>query len=194
MSTQELLTFLFNAIVLGFITIASIDFGTRLVIAYKQVSIALDSPLTNPQQSSGQLPLTIKPEELGQLPDPWLLPVAENPLLLRLPSTEFFKREDKAEIASKILMAHQQQRYLRLLPPAKTINVSNPELEDLLQGLDLDRLKLRPARKIAKILGIAQKVNGRDQKLDFLSSQIKLKLQQTESETVQVVKKELLAC
>lgn len=40
MSTQELLTFLFNAIALGSIIIALMDFGTRLVTAYKQVSIA----------------------------------------------------------------------------------------------------------------------------------------------------------
>ena len=56
------------------------------------------------------------------------------------------------------------------LPPAKTINVSNPELEDLLRGVDLDELKLRQARKVAKVLGIAQKVNGKDQRLDFLRS------------------------
>ncbi len=177
MSTQELLTFLFNAIALGFIIIASMDFGTRLVIAYKQVSIALDSPLTNPQQPSGQLPLTAKLEELGQLPEEWLLPL-----------------QDKGRIVPSTNLAQKQQKHLRLLPPAKTIDVSNPDLKDLLRGVDLDKLKLRQARKIAKVLGIAQKVNGRDQKLDFLSSQIKIKLQQTESETVQVVKKELLAC
>ena len=161
MSTQELLTFLFNAIALGFITIASIDFGTRLVVAYKQVSIALDSPLTNPQQSSGQLPLTAKPEELGQLPDPWLLPL-----------------QDKGKIVPSTNLAQREQKYLRLLPPAKTINISNPKLEDLLRGIDLDKLKLRQARKIAKVLGIAQKVNCKDQKLAFLVSQIKIKLQQ----------------
>ena len=122
------------------------------------------------------------------------MPAAENLPLKQLLSTESFKREDKAEIASKILLAHKQQKHLRLLPPAKAIDVSNPEFKDLLRGVNLDKLKLRQARKIAKVLGIAQKVNGKDQKLDFLRSQIKLKLQQAESETVQVVKKELLAC
>ena len=193
MFTQELLTFLFNAIALGFITIASIDFGTRLVIAYKQVSIALDFPLTNPQEPSGQLPLAVKQQELGQLPDSWLLPVAENPLQLRFPSPEFFKREDKAEIVSNILVAQKEPKHLRLLPPAKTIDVSNPELEDLLRGIDLNELKLRQARKIAKALGIAHKVNGRDQKLAFLVSQIKVKLQQAKAEIVEAVRQELLA-
>jgi len=53
-----------------------------------------------------------------------------------------------------------------------------PKLEELLVGISIDKLKLRQARKIAKVLGIAQKVNGRDQKLAFLVSQIKVKLQQ----------------
>lgn len=159
MSTQELLTFLFKAIALGFITIASMDFGTRLVVAYKQVSIASVPPKKQPsiQQLPTQLPRSGIPQTLPQLPDPWLLlPVAENLQPLQLPSTEFFKGEDKAKIASKILLIHEQQKHLRLLPPAKALNVSNPELEDLLRGVDLDKLKLRQARKIAKVLGIAQ--------------------------------------
>ncbi len=109
------------------------------------IFLALDSPLTNPQQPSGQLPLTAKPEELGQLPDPWLLPL-----------------QDKGRIVPLTNLAQGEQKHLRLLPPAKTINVFSPELEDLLRGVDLDKLKLRQARKIAKVLGIAQKVNGRD--------------------------------
>ncbi len=196
MSTQELLTFLFNAIALGFITIASMDFGSRLVVAYKQVSIAPISPKKQPslQQLPTQLPHSGIPQELPQLPDPWLLPVAENLQLLRLPSTELVKREDKAEIASTILLTHKHQKYLRLLPPAKTINVFNAELEDLLRGVDLDKLKLRQARKIAKVLGIVQKVNGKDQKLAFLVSPIKIKLQQAKAEIVEVVIQELIAC
>ncbi len=196
MSTQELLTFLFNAkpcvracaIALGFITIASIDFGTRLVIAYKQISIALDSPSTSTQKPISKLPIAVKPQELGQLPDPWLLPVEENPLLLQMPSTEFLKGEDKAKIASTILLTHEQQKHLRLLPPAKALNVSNPELEDLLRGVDLENLKLRQARKIAKLLGIAQKVDGKGQKVAFLVSQIKSKLRQETSLQLKVMK------
>ena len=177
MSTQELLTFLFNAIALGFVTIASIDFGTRLVVAYKQVSITSNSPKKQPfiQQLPTQLQKAGILQELPQLPDPWLLPGAEN---LQLSSTEFVGSKDKAKMASEILLTHKHQKHLRLLPPAKTIDVSNPELENLIRGVDLDKLKLRQARKIAKVLGIAQKVNGKDQKLGFLVSQIKVKLQQ----------------
>ena len=177
MSTQELLTFLFNAIALGFIIIAAIDFGTRLVVALKQVSIALDLPLTKIQQPIGQLPSTAQPQELGQLPEPWLLPV-----------------QDKGEIVPSTNLAQGEQKHLRLLPPGKIINVSDPDFKDLLQAVNLDKLKLRQARKIAKVLGIAQKVNGRDQKLAFLVSQIKSKLQQAKAEIVEVVIQELIAC
>ena len=73
MSNQELLTFLFNAkpcmracaIALRFITIAAIGFSTRLVVAYKQVSIASISPKKQPfiQQLPTQLPLAATPQE-----------------------------------------------------------------------------------------------------------------------------------
>lgn len=53
-----------------------------------------------------------------------------------------------------------------------------PFLEEILQDLDIEHLQLRPARKLAKALGISQKVNGRDQPLSFLRAQIKAKLQQ----------------
>ena len=85
-------------------------------------------------------------------------------------------------------LIQKEQKHLRLLPQAKeTSMVAAPKLENLLRGVDLDKLKLRQARKIAKVLGIIQKVNGRDQKLAFLVSQIKLKLQQAKVEIVEVV-------
>ncbi len=175
MSNQELLTFLFNAIALGFLAIATMDFGTRAAMVYKQVSIASNSPLTSAQQPLIQLPPAAVPQALLQLPDPWMLPV-----------------KDEANILTKTFL--REQKHLRLLPPAKAIDISQPELGDVLQGVDLNKLKLRQARKLAKVLGIAQKVNGRDQKLEFLRTQIKLKLQQAKSEIVEVVKQELLAC
>ena len=68
------------------------------------------------------------------------------------------------------------------------------DYRDLSPNESHDKLKLRQARKIAKALGIAQKVNGRDQKLEFLRNQMKLKLQQAKFEIVQSVAQELLAC
>ena len=179
MSTQELLTFLFNAIALGFIIIATMDFGTRLVVAYKQVSSTSNLPSTSTRKPISKLPLAVKPQGLGQLPDPWLLPV-----------------QAKGEIVPLTNLAQGEQKHLRLLPPAKIINVFNLKLEDLLRGLDLDKLKLRQARKVAKVLEIAQKVNRRDQKLAFLVSQIKAKLQQEtllQPELMKLVNEALLA-
>ena len=177
MSNQELLTFLFNAIALGFLAIAAIDFGTRAVTVYKQVSAVSSSPLIFAQQRTRKLPLAATPKELPQLPDPWLLPLPVE------------------ESVGLVKLVQKEQKHLRLLPLAKeTSMVVAPKLEDLLTGIDLDKLKIRQARKIAKALGIAQKVNGRDQKLAFLISQIKLKLQQAKVEIVEVVKQELIAC
>ncbi len=180
MSAQELLTYLFNAIALGFITIAGIDFATISVVVYNQVTVASKSPLTNIQQPLTQLPLFAIPEKLLQLPDPWLLPLT-----------------DKHQLAL-IKLVQTKQKPLRLLSPAKETNIAvASQLEDLLLGVNIDKLKLREARKIAKVLGIAQKVNGKDQKLSFLRSQIKLKLQQEQSlshEVVIAVKTELVAC
>ncbi len=156
MFTQELLTYLFDAIALGFLTIAVIDFGTRAVAVYNQVKVTSLSPSTNIEKPLTQLSLVPIPQVRPQLPDPWLLPlpVKESVVLVK--------------------EVQREQKHLRLLPSAKVMDISNPELEDLLQGVDLDQLKLRQARKIAKVLGIAQKVNGSDQKLDLLRSQIKL--------------------
>ncbi len=176
MSTQELLTYLFNVIALGFTIIAAIDFGARLVAVYKQVSSTSNLPLTATPQPINQLPLVATPRELPQLSDPWLLPlpVKESVVLVK--------------------PLQKQQKHLRLLSSAKETSVTTaPKLEELLLGVDIDRLTLRQARKIAKVLEIAQKVNGRDQKLASLVSQIKLKLQQAKVEIVEVVQQELLA-
>lgn len=180
MSAQELLTYLFNAIALGFLTVAAMDFATRSVAVYNQVTVASNSSLTNIQQPLTQLPLFAISEKLLQLPDPWLLPLT-----------------NKRDLAL-IKLVQTKQKPLQLLPPAKETNIAvASQVEDLLLGVNIDKLKLREARRIAKVLGIAQKVNGKDQKLSFLRSQIKLKLQQERSlsqEVVIAVKTELVAC
>ncbi len=168
MSTQELLTLLFDAIAISFIAITIFDFSERVTALYKQISNPTPVKLDD---STPQLP---------QISDPWLLPI-----------------EERTEVLSSIKLVQKEQRFLRLLPSAKETNVSRsePMLENLLLGINLDKLKLREARKIAKVLGIAQKVNGKDHKLDFLCSQIKLKLQQLlQPEVMAAVKTELVAC
>ncbi len=178
MSTQELLTYLFNAIALGFTIIAVMDFTSRLIVLYKQVSSAPSLSKTEPTQPLPiQPPLVVAlPQPILPLPDPWLLPLT---MLVETPAT----------------VPVDKQPILRLLPPAKEsfVESSLPVSEEILAAVDLSKLKLRQARKIAKVLGIAQKVNGRDQRLAFLISQIKFKLQQAKPEILQVVKQELLA-
>lgn len=51
-----------------------------------------------------------------------------------------------------------------------------PTVEELLDGVEIDKITLRKARKIASALGIKQKVNGRDHKKAFLVAQIAKKL------------------
>lgn len=170
MSAQESLTFLFDAIALSFIAIAVIDLGREIVALYKQVFAV-------PQISSPANQL----QPLPQLPDPWLTPV---------------------EAVAPAQITPARPKPMLLLAPVKVVDDAKlsdrqPTAKELLGDIDVDKVKLREARKIAKVLGIAQKVNGRDQNLTFLRGQIKLKLQQERSlssEVVIVAKSELVAC
>lgn len=172
MSCQQLLTFLFDAIALGFICIATIDLSREIIALYKQVFVAPPQPpLTNPQ-----------PKPLSQLPDPWLLPTAE--------------------AIAPVELTQVQPKPILLLAPASSVDdvelsANRATSKGLFGDIAVDTLKLREARKLAKLLGIAQKINGRDQTLAFLRSQIKVKLQQEISRGTEVVaqlRAELVAC
>ncbi len=71
--------------------------------------------------------------------------------------------EDLWESEQTITVNHEPQ-------PEPTPESPNqePTLEELLQGIDIDTLQLRPARKICSRLGIQQKVNGKDAPLSWL--------------------------
>lgn len=163
MSAQEILTLLFNAIALSFITIATLDFIAGLIPLMPRSKLPVASP--------GQLELfDLKPLPLTLLPDPWTLPI-----------------DEIAEVTAQPQQTVQieQKPVLMLLPPVKEISIqpplptaAEPKLDQLLSHIDIDKLQLRPARKLAKALNIAQKINGRDQTLSFLRNQIKVKLQQ----------------
>ena len=138
-----------------------------------------------PLVSPGQLNLfDLKPKTLFLLPDPWTLPT------------------DKiTEVQPQQTLQIEQKPVLLLLPLVKEISIQPPlattaksKLDQALLHIDIDKLQLRPARKIAKALNIAQKINGRDQTLSFFRSQIKAKLQQSEAlsaETVKVLREAL---
>ena len=49
-------------------------------------------------------------------------------------------------------------------------------MEKLLDGVEVEKLTLRKARKVAKALDIRQKVNGRDQPKAWILKQIAKKL------------------
>jgi len=68
-----------------------------------------------------------------------------------------------------------------------------PTLEELLLGLDLDTLQLRPARKICGRIGIQQKVNGKDAPLSWLRAQIKALLSEKSTEVAPVIQEVLKA-
>lgn len=74
----------------------------------------------------------------------------------------------------EILSAQSRQHYV-------------PTLEELLEGIDLDTMPLRPARKIAGKLGIAQKVNGKDAPLAWLRAQIKNRLSDLPQQTAPII-------
>lgn len=164
MSAQELLTLLFDALGLSFITIATLDFIVGLTPLMPRHKLPLASP--------GQLSLfDLKPERLPILPDPWTLPL-----------------NDVAEIVSRRDFQHYAPSYpikpLLLLPQAKEVVTANSlqitveqPLDQLLSGVNIEKLQLRRARQIAKTLGIPQKINGKDQPVSWLRAQIKAHLQ-----------------
>lgn len=69
---------------------------------------------------------------------------------------------------------------------------TDDSLTALLAGIEIEKLKLRVARKIASRLGIRQKVNGKDQPLAWLRSQIKKRLEE-EPQSVSPVIYEVLS-
>lgn len=179
MSAQEFLTLLFDVIALSFITIATLDFIAGLMPLMPHYKMPLVSP--------GQLNLfDLKPKTLPLLPDPWTLPIDEIAEVTAQP-------QQTAQIEQKpILMLLPPVKEIRIRPPLPT--AAEPKLDQLLLSIDIDKLQLRPARKMAKALDIAQKINGRDQTLSFFRSQIKAKLQQSEAlsaETVEVLREAL---
>lgn len=62
-----------------------------------------------------------------------------------------------------------------------------PTVEELLDGVEVNRITLRKARKIASRLGIRQKVNKKDQPKAWLLAQIKKRLEEKPQETARAI-------
>lgn len=153
---QDLLTAFAELIVFGFTVIFLLDLAIALNNCW--IASAQKLPLLHQRQEAATF--QIQPENkdfTSILPDPWILPLDE---VLPLP-----------------LSGQRPTSQLKplLLLPQVTIE---PNLDELLSAIDIDKLTVRRARKIAKALGIAQKVNKKDQPLSWLRAQIKAKLQQ----------------
>lgn len=176
---QDLLTTAIEIVAISFAVVMAIDFvnGLRYVAQPAQVQ---DRAQTEPEaiaQRSHQRLFAPTVETFEQsAEDPWMLPVDE---VLTIP--------DKS-VPVENMQISPDTMPLRLLPPSKSVSVQppalpvtvKPALDELLAGVDLDSLKLRPARKIAKLLNIPQKLNSKDKPLGFLRAQIKAELQQLE--------------
>ena len=63
-----------------------------------------------------------------------------------------------------------------------------PTVEELLDGIEVEKITLRKARKIASRLGIRQKVNGKDQPKAWLVAQIAKRLENQPEATAAVIK------
>jgi hypothetical protein len=163
---QELLTASAELIVLVF----SAAFLLDLAIVLNNCWIASAIKLSSPYQLEAP---TAKPHLQSEniaiasmLPDPWMLPL-----------------DEVAEIPIPQRCSASQPKPLLLLPQSDVVTTSSlqlnaePTLDELFSGIDIDKLQLRRARQIAKALGIAQKVNKKDQPISWLRAQIKAKLQ-----------------
>ncbi|MCC0178753.1 hypothetical protein I4641_17420 [Waterburya agarophytonicola K14] len=68
-----------------------------------------------------------------------------------------------------------------------------PTVEELLDGVEIDKITLRKARKIASALGIKQKVNNRDHKKAFLVAQIAKRLRANPEMVAPIIAEKVLA-
>jgi len=97
------------------------------------------------------------------------------------------KEEPAAAIEEETIEDQETELVIAYVEESTKESQTEPTLEQLLLGIDLDKLQLRPARKIASRLNIAQKVGGKDQPLGFLRAQIKKRLSEQPQEVAPVI-------
>ena len=173
---QDLLTAFAELIVFGFTVIFLLDLAIALNNCW--TASAQNLPSTH-QIEAPAATFQIQPRSKDLflvLPDPWILPLDE--------------------VLSKPQLRQRATSQLKLKPLLLLPQVTaEPNLNELLSTIDIDKLQLRRARQIAKALGIAQKVNKKDQPISWLRAQIKAKLQQPQElpTTAILAVRELLA-
>ena len=173
---QDLLTALAELIVFGFTVIFLLDLAIALNNCWTASAQKLPS-LHQIEAIAATFQIQPKSKDLSLvLPDPWILPLDE--------------------VLSKPQLGQRAASQLKLKPLLLLPQVTaEPNLDELFSAIDIDKLPLRRARQIAKALGIAQKVNKKDQPISWLRAQIKAKLQQPQElpTTAILAVRELLA-
>jgi hypothetical protein len=154
---------------------------------------------SNPVPVVAATNLTVTPVAQPIAPEPTTIEVAAAP---QEPSQDEELEADIWEPATAIIEAtivseETEPAQVTVEEPARVEDAPesqiSPTLEQLLEGIDLDKLQLRPARKIASRLNIAQKVGGKDQPLGFLRAQIKKRLNEQPHEVAPVIEEILRA-
>jgi hypothetical protein len=82
---------------------------------------------------------------------------------LALPPAKARKHNTTAPLTNPVLITPAPKPELTVVP----------SVADSLKDIDIDHLSLRQARKVARVLGIQQKVNGKDKPVKFLRAEIK---------------------
>jgi hypothetical protein len=178
---------------LNFDKMETIAFATLLFVVYFCSACCF---LYNPQtavsaEASTSVPVvaafksTVTPQEITVAPEPSTVEVAAT---RKEPSQDEELEADKREAATALVEATIASK-----EPEQILLEEPTTLEQLLKGIDLDKLQLRPARKIAGRLNIQQKVNGKDQPLGFLRAQIKKRLSEQPQEVAPVIEEILRA-
>lgn len=174
---QDLLVSLVELIVISFILIMLFDFIIGLVHLARTVQSQSKVQIEPEAIAPAAITPMRKPLKSLELPDPWTLPSVALAISQRL--------APPAQSQIQPLLLLPQAKEITAQPPLQAL--TKPALDELLTGVDLETLKLRPARKIASALGVAQKVNRKDLPIEWLRAQIKKRLEQTPHETAQVI-------
>jgi hypothetical protein len=163
-------------------------------------SVALfQEEFQSPYEMSPRLPISASPRLLRETvaPEPTVIEVAATPQESSRDEELKANIWEPATALVEVPIASKEPEQVPLEESARVEDAPEsqiePTLEQLLEGIDLNKLQLRPARKIASRLNIAQKVGGKDQPLGFLRAQIKTRLNEQPQEVAPVIEEILRA-
>lgn len=184
----------------------TITFATLLFVVYfcsaccflynPQTAVSAEASTSVPVVAA--FPSTVTPQEITVAPEPTTIEVTATQEPSQDEELEADKREPAtAPVEATIAPVETEPAQVTVKEPTNVEDATesqiSPTLEQLLLGIDLDKLQLRPARKIAGRLNIQQKVNGKDQPLGFLRAQIKKRLSEQPQEVAPVISEILRA-